>query len=478
MPARCFSPAAALLSALLLATPIVVGPATPPPVAAQDAAQDAEPGATRAERGVPGSVLRSGPMVGHGTHRTTALWLQTDEAAQVRIRYWNAARPDSSLSTEVVRTKDARDFAHTFHLTDLEPGQTYEYEIVAEGDVVERPYPLRFQTQELWQYRREPPAFTVALGSCAYINDPRFDRPGDPYGGGYQIFQSIAALEPELMLWTGDNVYYRTVDFDAPRMLGDRYAHTRATPEMQELLATGHHYATWDDHDYGPNNADRSYHLKDTALEVFKRYWANPSYGLPSEPGVFTKFSWNGVDFFLLDDRYHRSPNSAPRAGDKTMWGSGQLQWLIDALTTSNAPFKVVVNGGQILNRYDRYETLARFPQDYQRLIDALTEREIEGVIFISGDRHRTELLRRSEEGFYPLYDFTNSPLTASAGGPQGPEAENELRVDGTLVTQRNFGTLTFEGPREDRRLIMRTYDTGGKLLWERTVHAQDLTAE
>jgi alkaline phosphatase D len=29
------------------------------------------------------------------------------------------------------------------------------------------------------------------------------------------------------------------------------------------------HYAIWDDHDYGPNNADKSYHLKETSRKVF-----------------------------------------------------------------------------------------------------------------------------------------------------------------------------------------------------------------
>lgn len=457
---------------LLLATLLAVVAALPQSAAAQPAAPDTSRSAA--------GVLRSGPMVGHGTHRTTALWLQTDRAAEVRIRYWNVDNPDSTLSTEVVRVQKQQDFTHTFHLTYLEPGQTYQYEVVADGEVVERPYPLRFETQELWQYRRDPPSFTVAFGSCAYINDPQYDRPGDPYGGGYEIFQSIAAMDPDVMLWTGDNVYYREVDWDAPPMMSARYADTRETPEMQELLATGHHYAIWDDHDYGPNNANRSYYLKGASLDIFQRYWANPSYGLPSEPGVFTKFTWNDVDFFLLDDRYHRSPTSAPRDEDKTMWGDQQLTWLIDALTTSEAPFKIVVNGGQILNRFDQYETLARFPQDYERLISAITEREIEGVVFISGDRHHTELLRMTpQEDFYPLHDFTNSPLTAGVGNVRGtPEADNPLRVDGTLVVERNFGTLTFEGPRDDRRLVMRTYDTRGELLWERTIRARDLTVE
>ena len=137
------------------------------------------------------------------------------------------------------------------------------------------------------------------------------------------------------MLWMGDNVYYREVDWATPTMMEARYAHTRRTPAMQPLLGHTHNYATWDDHDYGPNNSDRSYRQKGASLRIFKQYWANPNYGRPDVPGVFGKFQWGDVDVFLLDDRYHRSPTPAPRTDDKTMWGEAQRQWLIDALTSS-----------------------------------------------------------------------------------------------------------------------------------------------
>jgi alkaline phosphatase D len=424
------------------------------------------------------AALKSGPMVGYGTHRAVAVWVQTTRPADVQIRYRNTGAPaGSTLTTRTRRARRANDHALTFEIGYLEPGQTYEYDVLIDGNVAERPYPTRFQTQKLWQWRTDPPTFTVALGSCAYINDPKYERSGDMYGGDYRIFESIAAKNPDVMLWTGDNVYYREADWSSPQMMSYRYGHTRETPEMQPLLGSSHNYAIWDDHDYGPNNANRSYHLKGAALDIFKRYWANPTYGLPSERGIFTKFTWGDVDFFLLDDRFHRSPNRAPRDAGKTMWGKDQLQWLIDALETSDAPFKMVVNGGQILNRYDYYETLARFPHDRKRLLSAIREREIEGVMFLTGDRHHTELLKVTADGFYPLYDFTNSPLTA---GPSDPERErgNPLRVDGTLVTERNFGTLTFSGPRTDRRLTIRTFDTDGNQLWKQTVSARDLQVE
>jgi alkaline phosphatase D len=424
-------------------------------------------------------------MVGYGTHRTAVVWVQTTAPALVHLRYHSVTPadtveqnpgvipdPDTSATAPIMTGPDG---IGLIHLTDLEPGHTYRYEVYVGGTQVERPYPLEFQSQALWQWRTDPPAFDVAVGSCAYVNQGIYDRPGKPYGGDFRIFETIAAANPDLMIWTGDNTYLREVDWSDPATMNDRYAHTRKLPEMQALLGSTHHYATWDDHDYGPNNSDRSYPLKGAALEIFQRYWANPSYGLPDTPGVFGSFTWNDVEFFLLDDRYHRSPTTAPRDEGKTQWGEAQLSWLIDGLTSSNAPFKVVVNGGQMLNPNTDHETLARFPQDRERLLNAIAEREIEGVVLLSGDRHFTEMAVYEPENGYPIYEITVSPLTAGAAGPV--DEENDLRVNGTLVDEmRNYGILSFSGPRTDRTLTVKIYDTDGNRQWTRRIQAKELT--
>src|SRR5688500_13515381 len=168
-------------------------------------------------------------------------------------------------------------------------------------------------------YRTDPPAYTVAIGSCAFVNEVPYDRAGDPYGGGYEIFESIAARRPDAMVWLGDNTYLREVDWDSPDGIAYRYAHTRSLPEIQRLLAIAPHYATWDDHDYGPNDSDRSYVLKSVSLNTFRRYWPNVTAGLPGVPGVFTRFQLADVEFFLLDDRFHRTPNRAPADSSRTL---------------------------------------------------------------------------------------------------------------------------------------------------------------
>ena len=421
--------------------------------------------------------LAAGPMLADVTHRGAAVWVQTDGPTDVTLTVRAAG------GAEVVRTVTAAtgpDGTATLRVDGLEPGQTYGYAVEVGGGAVSFPYPTAFTTQPLWQWRADPPAFTVAFGSCHYANDPAYDRPGDPYGGPTAIFEAIRRASPDLMLWLGDNVYLREVDWWSAGGIADRYAHSRTEPDLQPLLAAVPHYATWDDHDYGPNDSDRSYVLKGEALDTFTRYWPAAARGLPGVPGVFTHFQWADAEFFLLDDRYHRAPNDAP-GPDRTVLGREQVQWLLDALTGSRAPFKVVALGGQFLNPAPVFETYAAVaPAERAFLLDQIRLRGIDGVVFLSGDRHHGELVRVDRPGTYPLYEFTSSPLTAGAStaalDPDSPEYENPARVPGTLVAgRRNFGTLSVSGPRTDRTMTMRAHGADGAVLWERTVRAADL---
>ncbi len=420
--------------------------------------------------------LIAGPMLADVTHRGAAIWVQAQGALEVTVR----ATPVDRSSVLEASSSTYSDGTATVRLFGMKPGMTYDYIVALDGQPIDLEGETQFQTQELWQWRTDPPTFTAAIGSCYYSNDAPFDRPGDGYGGPTSIFREIDALSPDLMLWLGDNTYLREVDWWSPEGIDYRYRQARSARDLQPLLAGTAHYATWDDHDYGPNDSDRSYVLKDDALDTFKRFWPSATRGIDGVPGVFTHFQWADVDFFMLDDRYHRSPNDAPD-GEQTILGRVQLQWLLDALTSSQAPFKVIANGGQILNPIDVFETYSAIaPAERQFLLDEITRREIDGVVMLSGDRHHTELMRLERPGTYPIYEFTSSPLTAGASTyalrEDSPEYVNPLRVPGTLVAGvYNFGTLTVEGARTDRTLTMRTYDLEGELLWEQAVRAREL---
>ena len=433
------------------------------------------PAAAGAQGPAAGARLSAGPMLADVTHRGAAVWVLTDGPAEVRV----VATPASD-SAQVVEGSTIADAAGTatVRLAGLEPGTTYQYAVEVNGTPTGDGGRLR--TQPLWQWRTDPPTFTAALGSCYYDNDPAYDRPGTPYGGSPAIFGEIAALRPDLMLWLGDNTYLRETDWWDPAGIEYRFRHSRSEPALGPLLANTAHYAVWDDHDYGPNDSDRSYVLKGSSYDTFSRYWPAGSRGLPGVPGMFTQFQWADVEFFVLDDRWHRAPNDAP-ARERTILGAEQRQWLLDALTASRAPFKVVAIGGQFLNPVAVFETFSNVaPAERQAVLAEIAARRIEGVVFLSGDRHHTELLKLDRPGAYPLYEFTSSPLTAggstTALQPESPERANPLRVPGTLVAgPRNFGTLTVSGPRTDRTMTMRTYGADGALLWEHAVRARDL---
>ena len=302
-----------------------------------------------------------------------------------------------------------------FTLHELDPGTRYVYEVYLDGRAVVRPYPLEFETKALWRWRRDPPDFAFMFGSCAYVNDPPFDRPGTPYGSDHEIFTAMAAKKPAFMLWVGDNTYTREVDFHSPSGLRYRYRHDRALPVLQPFLASTHHYATWDDHDYGPNDSDGTFALKDVSLEVFKRYWPAVSYGLRDTPGVFQRFLWNDVELFLVDDRYHRSPAGLPESPDDGMLGRAQLDWLKAALHSSAGAFKIVAVGSQALNPLSPAEGWRQHPRELAELLDFIRDRKIEAVLFLSGDRHRTELMRVERPG------LTRCTTTRARRSPPAP---------------------------------------------------------
>ncbi|SDL80395.1 alkaline phosphatase D [Catalinimonas alkaloidigena] len=412
-------------------------------------------------------------MVGYSEMREVALWVQTTTAADVRFEYFDQAEPKTRYRTPTQRTEPQVAYAATLIADRVLPGKTYTYELFINNRKVTRPYPLTFQSQPLWQWRTDPPDFTFATGSCAYINEPAFDRPGTPYGSDYEIFQAMYETHPAFMLWLGDNTYLREPDWNTRTGVLHRYTHTRSLPEMQPFLGSVHQYAIWDDHDYGPNDADRSFAYKDLTSEVFRAFWPNPNYDVINEGGITGTFEWGDVQFFLLDDRYFRTPNDR-YVGERHMLGKAQIDWLIDALVGSRAPFKFIAVGGQVLNPAPMFETMAIYPEEREELLRRLREVNVPGVIFLTGDRHHTEMSKLERPGTYPLYDLTTSSLTAGVAPPAKDE-NNYLRDPESLLVEHNFALLSVTGPRTDRMLTIRILDKEGKERWKKEIKASEL---
>ena len=420
--------------------------------------------------------LVAGPMAGFGARDKVTIWLMSDTDARVTLDYWPADDPGRIARSRPVGAAAASGRAVHTVLGGLRPGTRYQYRVRLDGQAALPDDPaLSFVTQS--GDGKAARNFSLATGSCAYLSDP----PDDGSGVGaraFRIFETVAARKPDLMLWLGDTHYFRDEDFeaDAPARMNARWLATRRHPQLQRLLQTGQHYAIWDDHDYGPNDSDRSFALKSTSLELFRRYWANGSYGLADAPGIFSKVTHEDVDIFLLDDRYYRDDDSAPDTPGKTMLGAAQLDWLKRELRQSRATFKLIANGSRMLSERPGGgrrggEGWHNHAEERRAFLDWLAAQRIDGVVLLSGDIHYTHLTERKRPGHYPLLELTCSPLTSRIHPRPNPIGA----LSDTLVLEQNFCMLDFSGPPQSRQLALSVWNAEGKRLWVRRYPASSL---
>ncbi len=409
--------------------------------------------------------ILSGPMPGYSEMREVAIWVQLTGPADVYMEYWPENEAENMSRSISVIADDASINTAKLIASSLDPNTKYIYSIVANGIELDIPEGLCFSTQPLWQYRGDPHSFKLLLGSCNYVNEERFDRPGEPYGSGYGIFDKMADEDPDLMLWLGDNIYLREADWGSWSGIVDRYTHTRSLLELQRFLQCTQHYAIWDDHDFGPDNADHSFVHKDMTLLAFELFWANPSSAW--DQGIATQFTFGDVDFFLLDNRSFRTSKKL-KTKKISILGMEQIDLLIEALKFSRSSFKIIAIGGQFLNDVQTHENYSNYEKERAEIIKRIDKEGIHGVIFVSGDRHAAELNKLELSDGGAIYDFTVSPLTATTYNNES-EA-NTLRIPETYFSERNYGVIEFSGPIGDRIATLSTHRADGSHVWEHII--------
>lgn len=141
------------------------------------------------------------------------------------------------------------------------------------------------------------PVSVIGIGSCARQEKPQ------------PIWKSICEKKPDLFILMGDNIYADTHDMS---VLRKDYAELGAKPGFQELLKTCPILATWDDHDYGANDAGSEYPEKDASKEAFMDFFKVPADSeRRKHPGVYDSTvigpPEKSIQVILMDTRYFRS---------------------------------------------------------------------------------------------------------------------------------------------------------------------------
>ncbi len=425
------------------------------------------------------SKLACVPLAGHFTHESVHLWIQSNDSVKATVVFKpvNAAA-DASAGTITVQLEAARANSATVEILKLKADTRYEYTVM-----------LGAGSEGQARYFRTAPApdaaladFRVYLGSCAYTE--AMSPAGNPYGDEFQIFDTMAGrinadALPHFMLWLGDNLYFRPkgkflseADFSSVQRMEARYRNVRALDMFQKLFAATHHYAIWDDHDYGPNDSYKSFGFKTDALRLFKQYWPNPDMGSKDLPGTWTSFTHQDAEFFFLDDRFYRDDEKAKPSISKAMFGPQQLVWLQKSLANSKATFKLVCNGSQLLSDDENGHNSGwhNYQTERDTFLAWLAKEKINGLVFLSGDRHNTQVFRLKKGGAPVVYEFSCSPFTSRLSKLSKKDRANPRFVDGLGVEQRNFGTLEFTGTGDKRKIVAACFDANGKQFWHRTL--------
>jgi alkaline phosphatase D len=191
------------------------------------------------------------------------------------------------------------------------------------------------------------------------------------------------------------------------------------------------------------------------------------------------------VDVFLLDDRWWRANDNLPDSvdgrpnSDKTMFGKEQMDWLKNALLSSksnrNISFRIIATGSQVLNPVSRFDVFKKFEPEYNDFMEFLKEAKIPGIVFLTGDRHHSEIIEVKQAGMYPLYDITSSPLTSGTHVFGGPEANNPFRVVGVDQFQ-NYARISFSGAGKERTMQVSFIGLKGEVYKTWSIQAQNLS--
>jgi alkaline phosphatase D len=328
----------------------------------------------------------------------------------------------------------------------------------------------------------------IAWGSCAKEDQPQ------------PIWDAVLASRPDLFLFLGDNVYGDTRDIT---VLKGKYAQLGAKPGFQALKAAVPLAATWDDHDYGENDAGADYPMKEASREAFCDFWGEAADSpRRTRDGIYTAYVFGPpgrrVQVILPDLRYNRTPipklelgveykpwaEALHKAGRQvpgpyarendhgaSMLGEAQWQWL-EAQLRVPAEVRIFASSLQVVADFPGWEGWTVYARDHQRLVQAIRANDARGLFCLSGDTHYGEVSCLDVNVPYPLWDFTSSGLTEV--WPVEPPNANRL---GPILREQNFGFIDINWKGMAPRVTVQVRDVKGTPRLEQVLDIDRLRA-
>lgn len=273
----------------------------------------------------------------------------------------------------------------------LLPDTVYFYGLEEDGLVA----PATVGRTRTFPVSGQPASFTFVASSCA----------GSPSGGlnsgtsywppgtlsrvsNAPVFGAMADRDPLLFLHLGD-LHYRDIHVNDPGLYRKAYDDVLAAPLQAALYRDTPIAYVWDDHDYGPDNSNKTSPGRAAATQVYRE--RVPSYPLNDPEGIWQTFVVGRVRFVMTDLRSMADPYGDPDSATKTLTGDRQESWLLGVLGSAEEELIVWVStisfgSGFGPATWDSYSTqrnrIATWCQDHPDVVRRL--------VVVTGDWHGT----------------------------------------------------------------------------------------
>lgn len=269
-----------------------------------------------------------------------------------------------------------------------------------------------------------PASFTVVAASCART------------GSNGVVFDAIREIEPLLYLQMGD-LHYGDPREDDVRRFAALYRRVLTSPAQAALYRAVPIEYVWDDHDYGPNDADASSPARPAAQAAFRAFV--PHQPLASDEGVERAFTIGRVRFVITDNRSYRT--------DETLLGAAQLTWFLDEVVSASRSHAVVVwvnSVPWIAPDEPGRDDWGGYADERRAIADAIATNGVDDLVILSGDAHMVAIDDGSHADYSELGDATIPVLHAAALDRPG-NVKGGPYSEGAIAGAGQFGTLTID---------------------------------
>ena len=371
---------------------------------------------------VPGGMqpeLSAGPILGALTDSGVKLWLRTDREAAFRVRVWPKDQGNAPPDIEGPQLLAAGDFSGSVEITGLAPAQHYGYAVLLRPIGGGEDSAMEAASGEFHTLPadHEPARTRVVVGA-------------DITGTGTQpIFQQIRAVDPDFLLFIGDQMYADEVESTREAFSG-LYRRNWNIKFLHELMANVPAFMIWDDHEIQDNYWLGKSERYQPAREAYDTYVQEHNPRPFRTDALYYTFRAGDVAFFVLDLRSSRSPNTAPDDANKSMLGAAQKRDLLAWLSCEPATLKVIVSS-VLLSDWSMtgQDAWVSFSTEREELFHYIAKRAVGDVLLLSGDQHWSALFRYQRAG-YRFYEFEPTPLSKSRGTAPSQKTDEILARD------------------------------------------------